>query len=140
LKQRSLNGNINNNLFGREVSCLARLLVVAVILAALSSSAVAQSIIIEAESFVASHDEGGTAIYITSCGAASGGKAVEGYDYVGDWIEVVLNVGSAGSFTDSLQSAGLYLEESDHQSTVFGAGPVGEDLISTFHTIGEGIG
>ncbi len=119
---------------------MARMLFVLGAATLLCVSASAQSIIIEAESYVASYDAGGVSIYITTCTGASGGYAVEGYDTPGDWIEVVLNMSDAGSFADSLRSAGELYEESDHQSTIFGAGPGGDDVISTYHTYGYGIG
>ena len=102
-------------------------------------AASAQGVIIEAETFVASHDEGGGMIYVTSCTAASQGLAVEGFDYPGDWIEVVLTVETNGSYADVLRSAGLDGLESTVRSTVYGCGPAGEDLVSTFYTVGMGI-
>ena len=95
---------------------------------------------IEGESYVASHDEGGVAIYITACSGASGGLAIEGFDYPGDWIEFAIDVSEAGSYADTLRSGGLTAQASDHQTTVVAAGPSGEDLNSPFHTLGEGIG
>jgi hypothetical protein len=106
----------------------------------LVGGAAAQSIIIEAETYVASHNEGGEPITVAFCGAASGGRAVDGYDWPGDWIEVLLTVDENGAFADSMRSAGLRNEVSTHRSTVYGGGPVGENLVSDFTTIGLGIG
>jgi hypothetical protein len=106
----------------------------------LAFTAGAKAVLVEAESFVASHDIGGTVIYRTSCAAASGGLAVDGFDTPGEWIEVVLNVVEVGSYADSLRSAGLYDYESDFGVTVFGGGPGGIDVNSSYHTIGLGIG
>lgn len=106
----------------------------------LASAAGGQAIIVEAESYVASNDIGGTVIYVTSCSGASGGQAVEGFDTPGEWIEVVVNVPAAGSYADSIRSAGLLNYESDLQSTIFCGGPVGTDLTSAYHTLGLGIG
>jgi hypothetical protein len=119
-----------------------RLLMGLIFVALFFASANAQSIRVEAESYiyVAYHDEGGVALNVVSCSGASGGQAVEGFDFPGDWIEVILEVPENGSFCDSLRSGGLTAHECDLQSTVFGAGPLGEDLVSAFHTIGEGIG
>lgn len=100
----------------------------------------AEIIMIEAEDYVASHDIGGAVIQTVSCSAASGGEAVEGFDTPGEWIEVVLNVSHVGSYADWIRSAGLTGYESDLQSTVFGGGPGGADLVSTYHTVGLGIG
>jgi len=96
--------------------------------------------VLEAEDFVAFHDEGGVSIYIASCAAASGGFAVEGFDTIGDWIELSLTIPDAGSFADTLRSAGLLTEESEIKATYIGAGPGGADLSSTYHTLGLGIG
>ena len=119
---------------------MVRLLLGLILIALLCLSAHAQTIIVEAESYIAHHDEGGNAIYRASCSGASGGEVVEGFDFPGDWIEMILNVPDNGSFADSLRSGGLLNAESDLQSTVFGAGPSGEDLVSAFHTVGQGIG
>lgn len=119
---------------------MARLLLTLTFIALLSFAASAESIWLEAENYTASHDEGGLAIYVTTCSGASQGLAVEGFDYPGDWIELKLDVVGSGAFVDSLRSGGLTLEESDLRATVFGAGTEEEDLTSDFHTIGYGIG
>jgi hypothetical protein len=119
---------------------MVRLLVALFLILLLSLSASAQTILIEAESYVAANDVGGVVIYKTSCSGASGGIAVEGFDYPGDWIEVILDVGENGSFEDFLRSGGYASTESDVQATIFGGGIMGEDLVSPFHTIGMGIG
>jgi hypothetical protein len=113
---------------------------VLIITALLSVTASAESILVEAETYTASYDAGGLAIYITGCSGASGGMAVEGFDYPGDWIELKLNISANGAFTDSLRSGGLLNEESDIRATIYGAGTVGENLISDFHTMGYGVG
>jgi len=119
---------------------LARLLLVLIFIALLSFTASAESIWVEAETYTASHDVGGTAIYITGCSGASQGLAVEGFDTPGEWIELKLTIPENGSFTDSLRSGGMSMVESDLRCTVFRGGPVGEDLVSDFHTLGYGIG
>jgi len=121
-----------------EVNRLTRLLVLAPIVLLLPG--LAFGLVLEAEDFVAYHDEGGVSIYVVSCSGASGGLAVEGFDTVGDWIELDLEIAEAGSFVDTLRSAGLLVEESDLMITYLGAGPEGSDLTSTFHTFGQGIG
>lgn len=94
---------------------------------------------IEAENFISSHDEGGTQIYVVACSGASGGYAVEGFDYVGDWIELAFSTSGSATYVDSLRSAGLLGAQSDIRATYLGAGPGGTDLTSTFHTVGKGI-
>ncbi|HVP58779.1 MAG TPA: hypothetical protein VMU02_11855 [bacterium] len=110
------------------------------ILVLLCSASGAYAIIIEAESYVASYNAGGDAIHIVTCTAASGGLAVEGFDTPGDWIEVVLNVPQVYGYVDSLRSAGETGYQSDIRATVFGANPDGGDILSYYHTLGEGIG
>lgn len=119
---------------------MARLLSVLIFITLLGSTAAAESIWLEAEAYTASHDVGGLSIYVTGCSGASGGMAVEGFDYPGEWIELKLTVPENGAFTDSLRSGGLLSEESDIRCTVFRAGTVGEDIVSDFHTIGYGVG
>ena len=119
---------------------MTRLLMVLFLIALLSFAASAESIWVEAETYTASHDAGGLAIYVTGCSGASGGLAVEGFDYPGDWIEMKLDILDNGAFMDSLRSGGLAMEESDIRTTVFGAGPAGEDLVSDYHTLGYGVG
>ena len=119
---------------------MARLLLALIFVALLSFSAGAESIWVEAEDYIGSHDEGGLAIYVTDCISASGGLAVEGFDFPGDWIELKLDIRENGSFVDSVRSGGLRLVESDIRSTIYGAGAAGEDVVSPFHTIGYGVG
>jgi hypothetical protein len=121
------------------VKRLRRWLGLVVLVGILAGAASAHALIVEAEDFVAYHDEGGVGIYRKSCSAASGGLSVEGFDTVGDWIEVQLTVAANGSFTDTLRSAGLLDSASVITSTVFGCGPSGEDLVSDFSTLGLGI-
>jgi hypothetical protein len=109
-------------------------------IALLSFSASAESIWVEAETYTASHDAGGLAIYVTGCTGASGGLAVEGFDYPGDWIELKLTVAENGAFVDSLRSGGVLAVESDLRCTVASAGPGGEDIVSVYNTLGYGVG
>ncbi len=119
---------------------MKKLLTLPVVFIAILAPALALAFALEAEDFVASHDEGGVSIYVTSCSGASGGLAVEGFDFVGDWIELSLNLSQPGSFVDTLRSAGLLEAENDVRITYVGAGPEGSDLTSSFHTVGFGIG
>jgi hypothetical protein len=118
---------------------LIRMLSTLLMVAILAPAAYGQSIIVEAETFVAWHNEGGIAFDITPCGSASGGYALEGLDYVGDWIEIVVDIPEIGAYGDSLRSAGLTGEQSQLLATVFGAGPGGGDLDSDYQTTGFGI-
>ena len=100
----------------------------------------APAIVVEAESFVGSYNVGGDPIAVVDCSGASGGKAVEGFDTAGEWIEVILNVPEPYAYVDSVRSAGYLQEETDLATTVFGAAPGGEDVISAYHLVGLGIG
>jgi len=119
---------------------LARLLLVLIFIALLSFTASAESIWVEAETYTASFDAGGLTIYVTGCSGASGGMAVEGFDFPGDWIELKLTIPENGAFTDSLRSGGMSTVVSDLRCTVSRAGPLGEDLVSDYSTLGYGIG
>jgi hypothetical protein len=130
-----------SDFFWKEVNCLRRALLVLGLTVGLCMSAHGATYIVEAESYVASHNAGGLSIYVTACSGASEGYAVEGYDYPGDWIEVILNMPETGTFADSLRSASTPTGiESDYASTIFAGGIGGQDLISAFHTVGLGIG
>jgi len=119
---------------------VVKMLMVFTLMVAVCASANAQPIILEAESYIASHDEGGSAIYVTACGAASGGLAIEGFDFPGDWIEVALLLGQNKSMANRIRSGGDVGVSTDLQSTVFGAGALGEDLVAPYPTKGVGIG
>jgi len=82
-----------------------------------AAAAFAQTIRVEAEDYLAEgggfHDEGGVAIGDVSCSAASpagAGRAVEGFDYVGDWIQIRFTLATASCLIDSLRSARLQLQ------------------------------
>lgn len=119
---------------------MTKLLALANLFAIFLVPAVAFALVLEAENYIDSHDEGGVSIYVTSCTAASGGLAVEGFDAVGDWIDLSVDLAEAGSFVDTLRSAGLLEAESDVRATYLSAGPNGSDLTSNYHTLGFGIG
>lgn len=119
---------------------MVKMLMMCTLMVVLCASANAQPIILEAESYIASHDEGGAAIYMTACSAASGGLAIEGFDFPGDWIEVELPLGENKSMACRIRSGGDVGVATDLQSTVFEAGPIGEDLVSPYPTQGVGIG
>jgi hypothetical protein len=118
---------------------MAKLLLI-VGLAVLVPASAAQAIIVEAESYVASYNIGGNPIYIVSCSYASGGLAVDGFDTPGEWIEVAVSIPEIYGYADSLRSAGDTGIQSDLRATIFGADPYGGDVISNYHTVGQGIG
>jgi hypothetical protein len=122
------------------VKYLLRLLSVLLAVILLPAGVYAHEIVIEAESYVSSFDAGGTAIYSTLCSGASGGYAVEGFDFPGDWIEIVLTTPHLGAFADTLRSAGLYGYESDMRITIMGGAQGGGDLESYYSPTGLGIG
>jgi hypothetical protein len=124
----------------KEVKSLVRVIAIIGLVVLTFATANAQTIVVEAENYVTFSNKGGTTIYVTSCSGASGGLAVEGFDWVGDWIEVVVNIPEAGSYADSLRSAGLLSIASEIQSTVLNGEPGGGDHISTFNMVGLGIG
>ena len=118
---------------------LSRLLVFACLII-LGVGTAQADIRVEAENFVNHYDAGGLEIVWVSCSAASGGRAVEGFDTIGDWIEIAVNVPQTYIYVDSLRSAGLVGAESNVGLTIFGAEPGGADVTSGYHTIGLGIG
>ncbi|MFZ1947096.1 MAG: hypothetical protein WAW06_06085 [bacterium] len=117
---------------------LAAGLSVGLAIAGLATSA--QAVTAEAENFIASYNAGGEEIYWLGCSGASGGRAVEGVDTAGDWIEIAVDVPTTYGYADTLRSAGNTLEESYFQVTIPGACPGGGDVVSTYHTVGLGIG
>ena len=118
---------------------MGRLLAALAMICLAAGAVSGQGILVEAETFISYHNEGGDIPIVVSCSAASNGLAVEGFDYPGDWIEVSLTVWN-GSFTDSITSAGLLDSASTIRATIFGAGPGGSQLTSSFSTYGAGIG
>jgi hypothetical protein len=118
---------------------MAKIAVIAAALLLAAAGATA-AIVVEAESFVASHNAGGGSIFWLSCSGASGGRAVEGFDAVGDWIEIMVTITETYGYSDSLRSAGEYSIQSDISMIIFGAYPGGGDATAAYHTVGEGIG
>ncbi len=68
--------------------------------------AFSQTLRLEAENFIASHNIGGGDVYVRSCSAASGGYAVDGLDREGEWIQLALELPESFCFFDSVRSAG----------------------------------
>lgn len=83
------------------------LLALLALLAAIPAVASPQTIRIEAEDYVASHNVGGGQIVLAACNyGASGGRAIEGLDWNGDYVEYLLTLSQEFCFVDSLRSAG----------------------------------
>ncbi len=82
-------------------------LAVLVLLSAIPAAASPQTIRIEAEDYVHSHNVGGGQIMLGACNhGASGGLAIEGLDWNGDYVEYLLTLQQEFCFVDSLRSAG----------------------------------
>ncbi len=109
------------------------------IMALTASAAYAVPIILEAEDYVGSFNVGGNPIYVTTCSGASGGLAVEGYDYIGDYIELRVEIPQAGDYDDILRSGGELYVFSEHFATyrIDGGSTF---AFATFSTMGLGIG
>ncbi len=83
------------------------LLALLAVVTAIPAIASPQRIRIEAEHYVASHNVGGGQIIRGACNhGASGGLAIEGLDWSGDWVEYLLTLADGFCFVDSLRSAG----------------------------------
>lgn len=108
-------------------------------LALTATAATAAPIILEAEDYVAAFNVGGDPIYVTSCPGASGGYAVEGYDYPGDFIELEVDIAQAGDYDDILRSGGELYEWSDHFAGYRIKGGATFSY-AMFYTYGMGIG
>jgi hypothetical protein len=61
---------------------------------------------LEAEDLIDSHNISGGDIYIRGCSAASEGYAVDGLDREGEWIQLALDLTEGFCFVDSVRSAG----------------------------------
>jgi hypothetical protein len=108
-------------------------------IALMAAQTLADTIILEAEDYVAYFNAGGEPIYTVFCSGASGGLAVEGYDTVGDFIELRVILDMAGSYDDTLRSGGELFEFSQHRVSYRRLG--GPTLAySNFTTYGYGIG
>ena len=114
-------------------------LLVLAILVLLAHSACAVPVFLEAENYISSYNAGGVSIYVTSCSGASGGLAVEGYDYPGDWIELRVVLPQGGAYEDWFRSGGDDLAASDHKVTIRVEGE-GNMASSGYHTVGMGVG
>lgn len=109
------------------------------ILALTAPAAYAVPIILEAEDYVGSFNVGGDPIYVTLCSGASGGYAVEGYDFPGDYIELEVDITQAGDYDDILRSGGELYVYSEHFARYRIKGGSTFNY-ATFSTMGMGIG
>jgi hypothetical protein len=109
------------------------------LLATTALPAAGSPIILEAEDYIGSFNVGGEPFYVTFCSGASGGLAVEGYDYPGDYIDFMVVLPQAGTYNDTLRSGGLLYEFSSHFAT-FRRPNSGTLAYSQYHTMGMGIG
>lgn len=125
--------------FEKEAEPMKTTLLAISMLALLGTQALAVPVILEAEDYVASYDAGGVAIHVTACGGASGGLAVEGYDYPGDWIELKVSILETGAYSDMFRSASDDMVYGDHLASirVEGGNPF---ATSTYQTLGMGVG
>jgi hypothetical protein len=69
-------------------------------------TASSETLRLEAEDYIASHNISGGDIYIRGCSAASEGYAVDGLDREGEWIQLALELPEGFCFVDSVRSAG----------------------------------
>ena len=63
-------------------------------------------ILVEGETYVASHDLGGYSIHVTYCSSASGGYAADGLDIPGEWIELDVTLAEAHAYRARLALQG----------------------------------
>ena len=114
-------------------------LIFVIILALTAPAGLSAPIILEAEDYVGSFNVGGDPITVTACSGASGGYAVEGYDTVGDRIDLRVVITQSGDYDDVLRSGGELYVSSSHFLTIRieGGSTIG---FSTYNTFGWGIG
>ena len=62
---------------------------------------------LEAETYIAFGDAGGTPVHMAVCSAASQGLAVDGLDVAGDWIELRVSFTEPACVDVRLRSAGV---------------------------------
>jgi len=105
----------------------------------LVSAAFADTIILEAEDYVASYNAGGDPIYVTYCSGASGYYAVDGFDTAGDFIELRVVLDMAAEYDDTLRSAGELFEFSQIRAKFRREGHA-TFAYSSYMTYGYGLG
>ncbi len=99
---------------------------------------VIEPVAIELESYDDFTDTGGTEIYVTNCGTASGGQAVEGFDVVGEALFYQVSFDREGYYAGVLQAAADKGVVNQITVTLEGAGPGGEDQSAVFEVVGMG--
>ncbi|MCB9513115.1 MAG: hypothetical protein H6694_02235 [Candidatus Latescibacteria bacterium] len=75
-------------------------------------------ILVEGETYVASHDLGGYSIHVTYCSSASGGYAADGLDIPGEWIELDVTLAEAHAYRARLALQGWPDESSTLRLTL----------------------
>jgi hypothetical protein len=100
---------------------------------------VIEPLAIELENYDSYDDLGGELIHKQSCGAASGGWAVEGFDTVGETLVYQATFDHDGLYAGILTAAATKNVRNQVTITVEGAGPGGEDQSAVFEVVGLGI-
>jgi hypothetical protein len=100
---------------------------------------VLEPVAIELENYDSYVDLGGDLIHKQSCGAASGGWAVEGFGLVGETLVYHATFDHDGYYAGVLTAAALKDVRNEITVTVEGAGPAGEDQSAVFEVVGLGI-
>ncbi len=84
----------------------APILLLALLASAAALPCGAAGIRIEAEALTNAYNYSGATIFKTNCIGSSGGLAVDGMDFPGEWIEIPFTLNETAVFVDSLRSAG----------------------------------
>jgi hypothetical protein len=95
------------------------------------------SVAVEMENYESTE---GIGIHVASCGAASGGKAVDGCDNEGEAIFYRVAFDHPGTYSSILRAAATKLEQRTLRITVFASLLGGEDQVIEFDIEGQGIG
>ena len=104
-----------------------------------ASVTIVTSITVEMEDFLTFYDDGGSKSGIVTCSGASGGKAVEGFDVVGDYMTFQVSFEVPGRYSAALRQAAPYGAHNQVEMSLEGAGPDGSDQEALFDIEGEGI-
>ena len=102
-----------------------------------ASVRIISSVTVEMEDYISTD---GTGIHVVNCGAASGGKAVDGCDVEGEAVFYQVTFEHSATYSAVLRAAATKLQHRILRITVFAAGPAGEDQVAEFDIEGKGIG
>jgi len=97
-------------------------------------------VLVEAESFVDSHDTGGASIQAVNCTSASDGLAVDGLDLIGEWIEIKATVPDEACYELHLGFQAMYQDPVVAGVTIFDEGHSTVEGVTEFQFIGAGLG